>query len=925
MPLFVSLNTEFFKFKRGICFFLIFLFWIGTLYPQKIDYNISKGVVETYVMPPISNDSLQILQSQNPNLFAFPFYVSINVTQDATSWIENDTMFYALQIVSKDAFTLNVIFETCILPNGASLYIHNPDFSSIAGPFVKRNYSKSTVLASPLIQGDTICIFYKEPRNTEYSGILKLTQVSHDFKGDSSPSLLKAEAQACNININCPPGLTWQNEKRSVVKISIDGTSFCSGTLINNTAKNLAPFVLTANHCLSTQTSAESCVFYFGYEYETCANDGILNSSKTMYGSDLVATAPNDDVDFTLLKMFDIPPSSYNPYYSGWNADDNLSSSVVCIHHPRGDAKKISVENQIPSSDTFLDYVNLSHWRIAKWDLGTTEGGSSGSALFNTSHQVIGTLTGGEADCTDPINDYFSKFSVAWDYFSNDNAQLKKWLDPLNTGVTSCDGFDPLLIPSHLVTNITAQDSLYIYDFDNAADGLWTGVNEISWNKYADLITWTENKKIYAISFVGQIDDTENLSDIIFKVWDGTGMPNNFLYQTELRADMINGNLITIIPDQPIVTDGSFWVGYEVLGNSKAFVSYMAKPRLTTNSLYVNHPQSWLPTTALGCNSSLAVQLHVTNNSDTLVYPLTVESPFFISQIFPELHSLKTPELFGIDSLPSIKDTTTYLKVASEKNISDWAGVNELHANCFANKYTISDPIYIRSIKIAPRSIPDTSFKSKLVIWNQNFTNILSEQTISNSILKEDYFNQIHLDSILFIDDDISIGVCYDDTAHYDKNISLYQFYDKVSTVDGYFSISNKWFKYLDFDILYNVAIQPITCFSQYHFNPDSSHVLYYPLLNIAEKIISVSNDYVIFPIPADESVTIQFLKTFYSNIDICIYNTLGNILFCDTYFSHNGLITVPISTLENGIYILKIKVDNKEYTEKIIKNSKRD
>jgi hypothetical protein len=50
---------------------------------------------------------------------------------------------------------------------------------------------------------------------------------------------------------------------------------------------------------------------------------------------------------------------------------------------------------------------------------------------------LIGTLTGGSANCSSPTNDYFSKFSKQWDYRSEPAKQLKAWLDPGNTGQTS--------------------------------------------------------------------------------------------------------------------------------------------------------------------------------------------------------------------------------------------------------------------------------------------------------------------------------------------------------------------------------------------------------------------------------------------------------------------------------------------------------
>ena len=58
-------------------------------------------------------------------------------------------------------------------------------------------------------------------------------------------------------------------------------------------------------------------------------------------------------------------------------------------------------------------------------------------------HQVLGVLTGGEASCSHPLNDNYSKIATAWSNYSPKNEQLKSWLDPFNTGETSISGYDP--------------------------------------------------------------------------------------------------------------------------------------------------------------------------------------------------------------------------------------------------------------------------------------------------------------------------------------------------------------------------------------------------------------------------------------------------------------------------------------------------
>jgi len=106
--------------------------------------------------------------------------------------------------------------------------------------------------------------------------------------------------------------------------------------------------------------------------------------------------------------------------------------------------KKISVDDHpLTTGDYGSDYSKDSHWWVRKWEVGTTEKGSSGGPIFNQNHEVVGTLTGGQANCDNSVNDYYSKVSRAWDDYVSSHRQLKAWLDPLELGISHLNGFDP--------------------------------------------------------------------------------------------------------------------------------------------------------------------------------------------------------------------------------------------------------------------------------------------------------------------------------------------------------------------------------------------------------------------------------------------------------------------------------------------------
>jgi hypothetical protein len=138
-------------------------------------------------------------------------------------------------------------------------------------------------------------------------------------------------------------------------------------------------------------------------------------------------------------------PATYTPYFSGWDCSGNTPASAVGIHHPSGDIKKISIENDPLISTTFGTCPPNSHWGITNWDSGVTEPGSSGSPIYNANRHIIGQLHGGASACgAASLSDEYGKLSYSWEPAASDStSQLKYWLDPTNIGVQFNNGFDP--------------------------------------------------------------------------------------------------------------------------------------------------------------------------------------------------------------------------------------------------------------------------------------------------------------------------------------------------------------------------------------------------------------------------------------------------------------------------------------------------
>jgi len=407
--------------------------------------NIKKNIPLIFLKKQDNNKLIAEAEANDSKDLPWQFGKNIDVNIDFKKQAVIDTLpngkLYRLSIKSEDAITLNLRFSRYIVPKKASLYIYNFEKSEIIGGFTDTNMQKNNVFATGLVRGDYIVLEYYEPYNIEFEGELIIDRITHGFRGVSDFSKGFGNSGDCNMNVACPDADNWQNEVRSVCILVTGSSGFCTGTLINNTQEDGTPYILTADHCYHDPANL---IFMFNWESETCDNPTLSPSHQDLSGAALIAR--NSASDFCLFEMNDEPPYDYEVYYAGWESDDNPATNSVCIHHPKGDIKKISFDDEPSVSDFYLanQGVQDSHWKVIWNRETTTEPGSSGSPLFNENHRIIGQLHGGYASCSyldEP--DWFGKFSYSWDYESEPEKRLKDWLDPINTGVSGFDGFDP--------------------------------------------------------------------------------------------------------------------------------------------------------------------------------------------------------------------------------------------------------------------------------------------------------------------------------------------------------------------------------------------------------------------------------------------------------------------------------------------------
>ena len=392
---------------------------------------------------------------KGPWRFGFNHEVDLGLDQGIWQTLDNGDRLWRMAIESPGAYSINFEFHDYIVPQGAQVFVYNEDGDQL-GAFTQESSGGQHSMGVTQIAGDRITIEYFEPAEIAGEGSLRIGQVTHAYRDVLGKMRGLGDSGSCNNNVICPVGDPWRDQIRSVAMITVGGSGICTGTLLNNCDNDGTPYFLTADHCLPPGNNVSNWVFRFNWESPVCAQNQNGPTTQTVSGASLKVN--NGATDVALLELNSAPPASYDVFFSGWNRSSTPATSATAIHHPSGDIKKISFENQ-PVTPYSLGGPN-NFWRVAAWDDGTTEPGSSGSGLWDQNGLLVGQLYGGEASCGYNFNDWYGRFDISYPH-------LEQWLGdcgtqlqghPISIGVEEIsDRADISIFPNPAVSSITIE------------------------------------------------------------------------------------------------------------------------------------------------------------------------------------------------------------------------------------------------------------------------------------------------------------------------------------------------------------------------------------------------------------------------------------------------------------------------------------
>lgn len=373
-----------------------------------------------------------------------------------------------LNLRSAGANSLRVGLLVSTLDDAASIRVYgNSDTKALRIPGRLVNVSLAANVRSdgdtansrtywlPPTAGDSVVVEIDVPAARDaQSTVLAVTQVMHRTSDALQAVLQPSQKSTCPAVI---PDATCKLTPAANAATTMDianGTSnyVCSGTLVANRGTTQEGYILTADHCISTQTIASTVATYWFYRSSTCdgssVNPGwklVAGGATLRYNRSAISSytvrngqyyVTSDGTDTSLIDLNSAPPAG--ALYAGWALQRHLINSgvpYVDLHYPAGGWLRRS--EGLLSNYVFLNTTTTGYYGTndqypmyeVDWTSGTTEYGSSGSGLLadeaTTNPKIIGQLWGGTASCTNPNGkSYFGRFDLAYEN------GLSRWLNP---------------------------------------------------------------------------------------------------------------------------------------------------------------------------------------------------------------------------------------------------------------------------------------------------------------------------------------------------------------------------------------------------------------------------------------------------------------------------------------------------------------
>ena len=380
----------------------------------------------------LAEDAVQDGNKSVPMRFAKRVLCDINL-ENSGRWtnLNNGDRIWMCGIEIEEAYSLGFSIQSLRVPEGGSVYFYTSDKSDFIGPLNRRHNTEDQPFITPPVSGKRIVIEYYEPHAFRGAGLLQIEAVAAAYIDVKHVPLTGNE---CFELLSYSVNNTAQVNASSAVLMSIvdDGQRLGTSVLLNNTASNGIPYIMTAQSMLLGLPSR--WLFLFDIAGSACTNPTVHCWNKAVCGGLIKDTNPATGV--ALVRLKDMPRQSWSAFYSGWQTEwVEEERRLFLIQHAFGLPQSLSEFN---GQMEITEWQGITVAAVDHWNDGGTFRGSMGSPLFDEELNLVGIQIGGDLDCDGNGKDYFAMLSNSWE-------SLKEYLDPFVTGQSKFDGVFPIL------------------------------------------------------------------------------------------------------------------------------------------------------------------------------------------------------------------------------------------------------------------------------------------------------------------------------------------------------------------------------------------------------------------------------------------------------------------------------------------------
>jgi hypothetical protein len=312
---------------------------------------------------------------------------------------DRGTIAWSTVIKVEKAHRLRLHLQNAVLPEGVTLWVYGAGQTPIG--FGRELLDERGNLWTPSVRGETVYLDVEVPANNAaasfmISEVLELVDVKlSSIRPEDSPT--------CLVDATCVSSSTFSqiaSAKKAIASlffVTSDGGAVCTGGLLNDLTSSGTPYLLTANHCFSSQSVATSLEAVFDFQTSSCQGTFNRDTAPTVNGATWLISSSTSDV--TLVKLNSIPSGRI---LLGWNANASAVPSGTVLHRishpvPGEDIFPQSYSNTLVDTATGIcsgfSRTNFIY-STSVGGQGGVYGGSSGSPVMLSNGQVVGQLLG---------------------------------------------------------------------------------------------------------------------------------------------------------------------------------------------------------------------------------------------------------------------------------------------------------------------------------------------------------------------------------------------------------------------------------------------------------------------------------------------------------------------------------------------------